>query len=426
MKHHIGNLLSSWPQAIAHVDADAFFVAVEQAMNPDLKGKPVITGAERGIATAMSYEAKAFGIKRGMPLSEATRLCPECILIPSNAENYTLFSQRMLRILHSFSPQVEAYSIDEAFIDLTGMRRLHQASYRKIAETIQQRIQDELDISVSIGLSLSKGLAKLCSKYKKPHGITVVEGKHIALLLKRTSIEAVWGLGFQSCALLKKAKIKTAFDFVQKPQEKIKRLLGKKGEEIWRELRGEYVSIVSSGNARPQLSIQKSRTFTPPSSDEHLVRAHAMANLESACTKARKLKLFAQKIVLSLKTAQFEWKSLEAKLHSPTHNPLDLTHVLKELFGLLFTPGVSYRTTGVTLAQLKETSASQLELFSSAKKNEHEEKLFELIDKICKKHGRNKVFLAGSLQAHEKQSSKKPRLRIPLFNETMLNKKLAS
>ena len=115
--------IRSWPQAILHLDADAFFASCEQAIHPELKGKPVITGKERGIVAAASYEAKARGIKRAIGLIDAKRICPDVIALPSDYETYSLFSVRMFEILRRFSPDVEEYSIDEAFVDLTNVPR---------------------------------------------------------------------------------------------------------------------------------------------------------------------------------------------------------------------------------------------------------------------------------------------------------------
>jgi DNA polymerase-4/DNA polymerase V len=125
--------LHSLPRAIAHVDCDAFFASVEQAVNPKLKGKPVITGKERGIVAAMSYEVKHRGVARGMKLTEALQICPEAIVLPNDYETYSLFSKRFYGILRRFTPDVEEYSIDEAFADLSGLRRVYRAGYEEIA-----------------------------------------------------------------------------------------------------------------------------------------------------------------------------------------------------------------------------------------------------------------------------------------------------
>src|SRR5512144_2600273 len=164
--------MSSYPQAIMHIDADAFFASCEQAIHPELKGRPVITGKERGIVAAASYEAKRMGVQRGMRLFEVKKVCPGCVILPSDYETYSLFSLRMFEILRRYSPDVEEYSIDEAFVDLTGLRRSFHGPYELIARTMQETVQKELGLSVSIGVSLSKVLAKIGSKLRKPHGIT--------------------------------------------------------------------------------------------------------------------------------------------------------------------------------------------------------------------------------------------------------------
>src|SRR5574341_297107 len=163
--------ISSWPRAILHLDADAFFASCEQAIHPGLKGRPVITGRERGIVAAASYEAKARGVSRGVRLSEVKKLCPDAVILPSDYETYSLFSVRMFEILRRFSPDVEEYSIDEAFVDLTGLRRSFHGPYEKIAEKMQTTIEQELGITVSAGVSLSKVLAKIGSKHNKPNGL---------------------------------------------------------------------------------------------------------------------------------------------------------------------------------------------------------------------------------------------------------------
>src|SRR5512134_204989 len=173
--------ISSWPRAILHIDADAFFASCEQAIHPELKGKPVITGKERGIVAAASYEAKARGVKRGVRLSDVKKICPDAVILPSDYETYSLFSMRMFDILRRFSPDVEEYSIDEAFVDLTGLRRSFHGPYGEIARKMQEAVEKELGITVSVGLSLSKVLAKIGSKHRKPHGLTLIPGRDIHL-----------------------------------------------------------------------------------------------------------------------------------------------------------------------------------------------------------------------------------------------------
>ena len=176
--------LHSFPRAVIHVDGDAFFASCEQARDPQLQGKPVITGKERGIAASMSYEAKAHGATRGMRVSEIKRLCPDAIILPSDYETYSLLSQRLVAIVRRYTPDVEEYSIDEVFADLTGLRRPLRMSYGEMAAAIQHELDTELGFTFSVGLAPNKVLAKIASKWKKPSGLTAIPGQDIHLFLK--------------------------------------------------------------------------------------------------------------------------------------------------------------------------------------------------------------------------------------------------
>src|SRR5215831_11278028 len=153
--------LQTFPRAIVHIDGDAFFAACEQSRRPKLQGRPVVTGKERGIASSMSYEAKARGVTRGMPLHDIRRLCPDCIIMPSDYETYSLFSVRMFDIVRRYTGDVEEYSIDECFADLTGLRRPLRMSYRQMVERIKSDLDTELGMTFSVGLAPTKVLAKV-------------------------------------------------------------------------------------------------------------------------------------------------------------------------------------------------------------------------------------------------------------------------
>jgi len=234
-------MVHSWPKAIVHLDADAFFTSCEQAVHPKLKGKPVVTGKERGIVAAASYEAKAQGITRGLRIFEVRKICSEAVILPSDYETYSLYSLRMFEILRRFSPDVEEYSIDEAFIDLTGLRRSYHGSYGMIAQRMQETIAAELDIPVSVGVSVSKVLAKIASKHGKPEGLTVIPGEDIHLYLERLPVGKVSGIGHNTTEFLRKFGITTALQYARKEEPFIKRHLSKPYQEIWHELNGRSV-----------------------------------------------------------------------------------------------------------------------------------------------------------------------------------------
>ncbi len=283
--------LSSWPRAILHVDGDAFFTSCEEAIHPELRGKPLITGGERGIVACASYAAKRIGIKRGVSLPEAKRICPGLIVLPSDYETYSLFSRRMFNIIRRYTPDVEEYSIDEAFADLTGMRRALRASYETIAERIRREIIKELGITVSAGLSLTKVLAKAASKHRKPDGFTVIPGRAIASYLRDLPVGKLWGIGPATTNYLNKMGVRTALEFARLPEETVKRRLTKPGVEIWREIRGESVYPVTAEEKSTYFSISKTKTFAPASADPDYLFAQLLRNVASACIKARRYDL---------------------------------------------------------------------------------------------------------------------------------------
>lgn len=390
-------MFSSFPQAIVHVDADAFFASVEQVLHPQLKGKPVITGAERGMVIALSYEAKARGLQRGMTVHEAKKICPELLAVPSDYEAYGLFSQKIFAIVRRFTPQVEEYSIDEAFADIAGLRRLYRCSYPQIAQNLKREIQKDLGLTVSVGLSLSKSLAKLASKAQKPDGLTIVSGRDLDDFLKKTSIGTVWGFGKNTTALLQKHGIATAFDFVQRPQSFAQKLLGKVGLEIWQELRGNLVHPVNSSPKTTYASISKFKTFSPPQKNRDHVFAELLRNLENAVAKMRRFHLATGRVVLLLRSQRFDDTSLEIKLPRYTTTILDLIHPVKNHFDSLFQAQTLYRATGVVLCDLKEATKIQLTLFENSENMTKVERVNDAIDEINKNFGSRFIHVAESV-----------------------------
>ncbi|MBI5638865.1 MAG: DNA polymerase IV [Nitrospirae bacterium] len=389
--------IHSWPQAILHLDADAFFASCEQAIHPELKGRPVITGKERGIVAAASYEAKAKGVKRGMRLFEVKKVCPDAVIMPSDYETYSLFSVRMFEILRRFSPDVEEYSIDEAFVDLTGLRRSFHGPYGMIAEQMQTAVETELGITVSVGVSLSKVLAKIGSKHNKPHGLTLIPGRDIHIFLCRLPVEKLWGIGPNTAAFLRKFRIDTALEFAKKDERFIQEHLSKPYHEIWHELNGRSVYPVVTEAKGSYQSISKTRTFTPPSNDKTFIYAQLARNLENACLKARRYNLGATRLMVFLRTQEFRDYGVEIKVSRPTSYPLDLFEPLQRGFDQLFDPRSSYRQTGVVLAGLMPMASVQYTLFDDSTKIEKMSKVYKAVDRLSEKFGKYTVHHAASL-----------------------------
>lgn len=389
--------IHSWPKAILHVDGDAFFASIEQAIHPELKGKPVITGKERGIVACPSYEAKKAGIKRGMRVFEVKKLCPACVILPSDYETYSLFSKRMTDIIKRFTPVIEEYSIDEVFADLTGLRRPLNMSYKQIAFEIKQAIENELGITVSVGLSLSKSLSKIASKRQKPNGLTVVPGRKIHLLLENTLLKEVWGFGLNTTEYLKKLGLRTALDFARKPSSFADKKLGKIGREIWRELNGKSVYEVVPTLKDDYKSISKVKTFTPPSSDKDFIWGQMIRNLESACIKARRHKLIAKRVIIFLRKQTFESYGCEMRLMRPSVYPIEITGLIKDVFEKLYCRDTLYRSTGLVLAALSTNDKLQYSLFDDPVRIENIREIYDTTDEINKKYGKHSLHLASSL-----------------------------
>jgi DNA polymerase-4 len=406
--------IRSWPQAILHIDADAFFASCEQAIHPELKGKPVITGKERGIVAAASYEAKARGVKRGMSLFDVMKVCPEVIIVPSDYETYSLFSIRMFEILRRFSPDVEEYSIDEAFVDLTGLRRSFHGPYGLIAAKMKETVETELGITVSVGVSLSKVLAKIASKHHKPQGLTIIPGGEIHLYLERLPAEKVWGIGPNTAAYLKKLGISTALEFARKDEGFIEKYFSKPYREIWHELNGRSVYPVTSEAKDSYQSISKAKTFTPPSGDETFIFAQLSKNLEKACIKARRYKLAANRLIVFLRTQDFKDIGLEIKLSRPTAYPAELFDPLREGFRYLYRSGKLYRLTGVVLAGLAPEAGIQHTLFDDVAAIQKMSRVYNAVDRLSEKFGKHTVHHAVSLPAKQQAQHEGERGDVPL------------
>lgn len=412
--------ISSWPRAILHLDADAFFASCEQAIHPELKGKPVITGKERGIVAAASYEAKARGVERGMRLFEAKKVCPDAVMLPSDYETYSLFSLRMFEILRRFSPDVEEYSIDEAFVDLTGLRRSFHGSYGIIAQKMQKSVEKELGITVSVGVSLTKVLAKIGSKHNKPNGLTLIPGRDIHLYLAQLSVEKVWGIGPNTTAFLAKFGITTALQFARKDEAFIRKNLSKPYQEIWHELNGRSVYPVVTETKQTYQSISKTKTFTPPSNDAVFVFAQLSKNLENACIKARRYKLSAARLIVFLRRQDFKDSGVEIKLSSPTAYPENLFSALREGFNSIYDSRELYRQTGVVLAGLVSEGDIQHSLFDDIVRIEKLEKIYRAVDSLSERFGKHTIQHASSMPAklqaqHEGDRGDVPQRKANLF-----------
>jgi DNA polymerase-4/DNA polymerase V len=400
MPSNLGPLnLADFPKAILHIDGDCFFASCEIALNPKLRGLPVVTGKERGIASSMSYEAKALGVKRAMSLPEIKKICPNVVILPSDYETYSLFSVRMFDIVRRHTPQVEEYSIDECFADLTGLQRPAKMSYEAMAQTIKQELDTELGMTFSIGLAPTKVLAKIGSKWKKPSGLTIIPANRSHIFLQNLHLEKVWGIGPATSEYLYKCGLKTVLDFARKDSDWVKNHLTKPHFEIWQELRGISVYPVATAAKEDYKSISKTKTFTPASKNRELVFSQLSKNIENACIKARRHNLCAKRFCFFIKTQQFQYRGAEIKLETATAAPNGLIGLAQQRFGEIFQKNEFYRATGATLMNLETRQTAQMDLFGKIAKEDKFTRIFEQVDKASAKFGKHAVFLGSSFNA---------------------------
>lgn len=378
---------------IALIDCDSFFVSCERKLNPELKGIPVaVVSGERGCVISRSKEAKMLGLPMGLPLFQAVQRVPECIYISANHYAYTKISKQVMNILKDFSPNVEVYSIDEAFVDFTGLTKLYKKNYFKLARELQKRIADEVDIPVTIGISRSKTLAKLASdKAKNTSARIAVIGKcGIHHLLEFTEIQEVWGIGRKLGVRLRGLGVRTALDFINKDDKWVKSKFGKNGLTSKAELSGVMVSPISNEVELPK-SISDTKSFLEFSSDLQFLKNELSIHIHESCARLRKIDCKCATIGVLLKTKDFRTLYSKVQLDIPTDFEFEISRAAFPLLTEMFNSREVYRSVGIVLEDFKEKAEEQLTLFSNNEKKEQNEKLGQSLDKLEKKFGRNIV-----------------------------------
>ncbi len=378
---------------IALIDCDSFFVSCERKLNPELNNIPIsVVSGERGCIISRSKEAKLLGVPMGIPLFQAVEKYPECIYITANHHAYTKISKQVMQILKEFSPNVEIYSIDEAFVDLTGLTKLYKKNYYKLVLELREKILKETSIPVSIGVSSTKTLAKLASdKSKNTRRHICLVGKcKKAGLLSQTEIQEVWGIGRKLGVKLRGLGVRNASDYVQKDDEWIKKRFGKNGLAIKAELLGIMVSPISNETELPK-SISDTKSFLEFSSDLNFLKNELSIHIHESCSRLRKINCKTGTIGVILKTKDFQTLYLKTNLKNLTDFEFDIAKEAFLLLEKMFNPNVLYRSIGIVLEDFNSVEEEQLLLFNDNTKKEQTEKLGQALDKLEKKFGRNIV-----------------------------------
>ena len=388
---------------IAHVDMDAFFVSVERLDRPALEKQPVIVGGSvgrRGVVSAASYEARAFGVHSAMPMTHARALCPHAVYIEANHKKYGEASKRVMQVLRDFTPAVQAVSVDEAYIDLSGTERLHGPPLQTAAR-IREVILRETNCSASIGLASSRLVSKIASDLSKPAGILRVypggeeaflrplkvskipgAGKVIAEKLKRLGIETIGDLGNQSLSFL---------------EAQFKRL----GPQLYRKARGLDDSELVLEN-RPK-SIGKETTFTEDTADRAKLEAILTGLAEEASARVRRNGLSARQITLKIRFSDFTTITRSSTLEKPTHLDKEVIEPALDLLQRTCRKegrNRKFRLLGVYLSGLDEDRAQPL-LFEDTGR-EKEKRLVESLDRIRARFGHEAVHARKSVERIKK------------------------
>ncbi|HSL96936.1 MAG TPA: DNA polymerase IV [Candidatus Deferrimicrobiaceae bacterium] len=307
------------PRTILHVDLDAFFAAIEQRDHPELRGKPVAVGLgganDRGVVSAASYEARAFGLHSAMPIRTARRLCPDCVFVPVDGAKYQRVSREVMAILRRFTPLVQPISIDEAFLDVTASRALF-GDGEAIARRIKATISDELQLTASVGVARTKLVAKIASDLRKPDGLVVVAPGDEAAFLAPLPISRLWGVGTSTAAALRDFGVTTIGDLQRADRAGLVRRLGRHGATLVDRAHGLDPDPVDSPDGAK--SIGHEHTFDVDTADLEVLERTLLAMSEGVSGRLRHAGLRARTITVKVRDATFRTVTRQRGLAEPT------------------------------------------------------------------------------------------------------------
>jgi DNA polymerase-4 len=303
--------------AIAHVDCDAFYAAIEKRDDPSLRDKPVIVGGgRRGVVATACYIARTFGVKSAMPMFEARRLCPQASIVPPDMAKYARVGREVRALMLDLTPLVEPLSIDEAFLDLSGTDRLHGRSPARSLARFARTVEEEIGITVSIGLSENKFLAKLASDLDKPRGFSVLSQREAAAFLAPKPVTFIWGVGKQMGAALAHEGFRTIADLQRAHETDLMRRFGTEGLRLARLARGVDARQVSA--ERETKSVSAETTFESDIAAFRTLERTLWGLAEKVSARLKAKEIAGQTITLKLKTADFRLRTRARSLAAPT------------------------------------------------------------------------------------------------------------
>lgn len=354
------------PRAILHVDMDAFFASVEIREDPTLRGKPVLVGGvgRRGVVSTASYEARKFGCRSAQPTATALRLCPQAIVLPPRHALYTEVSRQVFEIMGRFSPLVEGLSIDEAFIDMTGTRRLHGPP-RAAAETLRAAVRAETGLTCSVGISAVKFLAKIASGMNKPDGLTEIPAGAELEFLTTLPIGALWGVGPRTQERLERQGIRTVGDLRALGEARLVTMFGAHGQHLYRLSAAQDDRAVVPDRAAK--SIGHEDTYAIDVADEAELRRRLLSQATRVADRLVAQGLRARCISLKIRDDAFVTESRQCTLARATDEFREIHATACRLLESVETAGRRFRLTGISASAFESHEAPvQLDLLAAA------------------------------------------------------------
>ena len=395
-------MASGWPRIILHADMDAFFAAVEQLDRPELRGKALLIGGvgPRGVVSTASYEARPYGVGSAMPMAAARRRCPHAIVLPPRFDRYRAVSRVVMRTLGAFSPLVEPLSVDEAFVDMTGCEAL-SGGPRAMGESIRRAVFEATGLTVSVGVSTTKYVAKVASDRGKPDGLTVVGPDEVTRFLHPLPIDRLWGVGPRTRKRLEARGFATIGEVAAAPLDALERWLGASlGAHVHALAQGQDARAVVP--EREAKSIGSENTLDTDVVGEAAIRPWLHRAADTVARRMRDEGLAARGVRVKLRTADFRLHTRQTMLARATRATRSIVEASE---GLLheFDLGVPVRLVGVAAFELCEEEAGeaeQLDLFD-APREEHDERLDRTLDAVRKRFGEQALTRARNLARPE-------------------------
>ncbi len=386
--------MTSKSRIIIHADMDAFYAAVEQRDNPELRGKPIVVGGKsaRGVVSTASYEARKFGLHSAMPMVEALRKCPHVIVVSPDFDRYKEASGQIMAVFGNYSPLVEALSLDEAFIDMSGAEGLFGTSLEMARGIKRDVLEATGGLTVSVGVATTKYVAKVASDFQKPDGLTIVRQGDELDFLRPLSVSCLWGVGPKSRTRVEELGFKTIGDVAGAEKKMLIKQLGSRGEHIW-----DLANAIDDREVIPDhdiKSVGNERTLEKDIRGRQQIRPILVRLAEKVARRLRKKKLKAGGVRVKLKTASFKLITRQASIQPPSNSTKELLVVADRLLSQ-FDLNVPMRLVGIAGFDLVEGDAPvQQELFVN-KKRERNQKLDRTLDNIMERFGNDAVKRGG-------------------------------